>query len=111
MPQITVELTTDAFGVVNRTVVYNPPGPFSVTVGLSGKLASPFATGLWASLDIEPKNGRRANRRRAFVAWQGEQVQLGSWHLDGGDNLVVVRGITQPKRPNARLVLQIDAAI
>jgi hypothetical protein len=45
------------------------------------------------------------------VAWHKEAVQLGSWRLDGGDNVVVVRGITKPKRANARLVLQIDAAV
>lgn len=111
MPTMTMEIKTDANGRFARTVPYNPPGPFAVTVSLTAKLLSPFATGLWGSLDIEPADGRPANRRKAFVAWQSEVVPLGSWHLGGGDNVIVVAGTTRPRRANARLVVEIHAVL
>ncbi len=111
MPTMTVEIRTDQNGQFSNRTSYNPPGPFAVTVHLSAKLVSPFATGLWADLDIEPAQGQPSNQKRAFVVWQSEEVPLGSWHLAGGDNVVVVTGKTRPHRPNARLVLEIDATV
>lgn len=107
---MTIELTTNANGVFSQTTPFNPPGPFSLTVRLSATLLSPTWTGLWGTLDIDAKDGNPSNQKRAFVAWHSEKVELGSWRLDGGDNVVVVRGITKPKRPNTRLVLKIDSA-
>lgn len=110
MARMTIEITTNANGVFNRTTPFNPPGPFGLTIRLSATLLSPRSTGLWGTLDIDAKDGNPSNQKRAFVAWHNEVVQLGSWRLDGGDNVVVVKGITKPKRPNTRLVLQIDSA-
>lgn len=111
MPKLTVEIVTDENGYFSKTVPFNPPGPIGLTVRLSAKLVSPFATGLWGSLDIDARDGDPSNQRRAFVVWHSEAVQLGSWRLDGGDNIIVVTGKTKPRRPNARLILEIDAAL
>jgi hypothetical protein len=111
MPKMTVEIRTDENGYFSKTVPFNPPGPFGLTVHLSVTLLSPFATGLWGSLDIDARDGAPSNQRRAFVVWHSEAVQLGSWRLDGGDNIIVVTGKTKPRRPNARLILEIDAAL
>ena len=108
MAKLTVEMTTNARGFFTKTVPVNPPGPFSLTVRLTATLKSPFATGLWGSLDIDAKDGNPSNPKRAFVVWQGEATAIGSWKLEGGDNVVVVRGITKPRRPNATLVLEIE---
>lgn len=110
MATVTIELTTNANGVFSKTTPFNPPGPFGVTVKLSARLLLPSATGLWGTLDVDAKDGNPSNQKRAFVAWHSETVQLGSWRFDGGDNVVVVRGITKPKRANTRLVLQIESA-
>ena len=111
MPRITVELRTNANGFFTKTVPYNPPGPFALTVRLSATLVSPFATGLWGTLAINSKDGKTTNPRKVFVAWHKEVVPLGPWRLVGGDNIVVVHGFTRPKRPNAQLVLQVDASV
>ena len=111
MPKMTVELTTNEHGFFTKTVPINPPGPFKVTVKISATLVSPFATGLWGSLDIDAKDGNPSNPRRSFIVWHKEAVQLGSWKLDGGNNIVVVHGITKPRRRNAKLVLEIDASL
>ncbi len=111
MPQLTVEIRTDENGDFSKTDRFNPTGPFALTVSLSATLLSPFATGLWGDLDIEPQQGAPSNRKRAFVAWQSEKVQLGNWRLAGGENVIVVSGKTRPKRAHARLVLQIDATV
>ena len=111
MPKMTVEIRTDENGYFSKTVPFNPPGPFGLTVRLSVTLLSPFATGLWGSLDIDAKDGNPSNEKRAFVVWHSEAVQLGSWRLDGGENIIVVNGKTKPRRANARLVLEIEAAV
>jgi hypothetical protein len=111
MPTMKIEIETDENGYFSKTIPFNPPGPFALTVKLSATLLSPFATALWGQLDIDAEDGNPSNQRRTFVAWQSEPIQLGSWQLDRGDNIIVVNGKTRPKRPNARLVLQIDAEV
>ena len=111
MPKMTVEIRTDENGYFSKTVPFNPPGPFELTVRLTATLLAPFATGLWGSLDIDAKDGKPSNQKRPFVLWHSESVQLGSWRLDGGDNIIVVNGKTKPRRANARLVLEIDASL
>ena len=111
MPKMTLEIATDENGYFSKTVPFNPPGPIGLTVRLSATLLAPFATGLWGSLDIDAKDGEPSNQKRAFVLWHREAVPIGSWRLDGGDNIIVVHGKTRPRRANARLLLKIDAAM
>jgi hypothetical protein len=111
MPKLTFEVRTDEHGYFSKTIPFNPPGPLGVTVQLSATLVSPFATGIWGSLDIDALDGAPSNKQRAFVLWHSETVQLGQWRLDGGDNVIVVNGKTKPRRPHARLVVVIDAAV
>jgi hypothetical protein len=111
MPTMTVEIRTDENGYFSKTVPFNPPGPFGFTVSLTATLLSPFGTGVWGNLDIDARDGDPSNQQRPFVVWHSEAVQLGSWRLDGGDNIIVVSGKTKPRRANARLVLEIDAAL
>lgn len=106
---MTLEIRTDENGYFSKTIPFNPPGPLGLTVHLSATLLSPFATGVWGDLDIDAVDGNPSNQNQRFVLWHSEQVQLGSWRLDGGDNLIVVRGKTRPTRANARLLLEIDA--
>jgi hypothetical protein len=111
MQTMRVEVRTDGNGYFGKTVNFNPLGPFPLTVRLSATLLSPFATGVWGELDIDAADGAPSNSKRTFVVWHSEQVQLGSWRLDGGDNVIVVSGKTKPKRANARLVVEIDATM
>jgi hypothetical protein len=111
MPKMTVEIRTDENGYFSKTLPFNPPGPFGLTVRLSATLLSPFATGLWGNLDIDAKDGIPSNEKRPFVLWHSETVHLGTWTLDGGENIVVVTGKTKPTRANTRLLLEIDAAV
>jgi hypothetical protein len=111
MPKMTVEIRTDENGYFSKTVPFNPPGPLGLTVQLTATLLSPFATGLWGYLDIDARDGDPSNPRRPFVVWHSEAVQLGSWRLDGGENIIVVTGKTKPRRANTRLVLEIEAAL
>jgi hypothetical protein len=111
MSTMTVEIRTDEHGYFSKTVPFNPPGPLGLTVRLSATLLAPFATGVWGALDIDALDGAPANDKRAFVVWHSEVVELGAWRLDGGDNVIVVRGKTRPRRPNARLFIRIDATL
>jgi len=111
MPTMKVEIVTDKNGYFSKTINYDPPGPFALTVTLSAKLLSPFATAVRGELDIDAADGNPSNQKRAFVAWHGELVQIGSWRLDGKNNIIVFNGRTRPKRANARLVVQIEAKV
>jgi hypothetical protein len=111
MPKLNVEMSTDENGYFSKTVRFDPTGPFGVTVHLSATLLAPASTGLWGELDIDAEDAHPSNQKRSFVAWHSEEVKLGSWKLDGGQNIIVVNGKTRPKRPHARLVLQIDATV
>lgn len=111
MAKMTVEIRTDENGYFSKTVPFNPPGPLGLTVHLSATMLAPFATGLWGHVDIDARDGKPSNRKRAFVVWHSESVQLGSWSLEGGENIIVVNGKTTPRRANTRLVLEIEAAV
>lgn len=111
MPTLKVEIDTDRNGYFSKTLDYNPPGPFRLTVSLAATLLSPFATLVRGELDIDAADGTPSNQKRAFLAWHSEKVQLGSWRLDGGKNIIVLNGKTRPKRPNCRLVVEIDATV
>lgn len=108
MPKMTVEIRTDENGYFSKTVPFTPPGSLAATVRLTLTLLSPYATGLWGSVAIDARDGEPSNERQTFVVWHSEAVQLGSWRLDGGDNIIVVTGKTKPARVHARLVLEID---
>lgn len=106
MPKMTVEVRTDENGYFGKTVSFHPSGP---AARISVTLLSPYATGVWGTLDIDTKLSDRANQQRAFVVWHSETVQLGSWRLESGENIIVVTGKTKPSRANARLLLEIEA--
>lgn len=110
MPKMTVEIRTDEHGYFSKTVPFTPPGSRAATARLTLTLLSPYATGLWGTVAIDAIDCEPSTDRRPFVLWHSEAVQLGSWRLDGGDNVIVVTGKTKPTRVHARLVLEIDAA-
>lgn len=106
MPKMTVDVRTDENGYFCKTVPYNPSGS---SMRMSMTLLSPYATALWGHVGVDAKDGDPANRPRAFVIWHSETVQLGSWHLETGENIIVVTGKTKPKRANTRVLLEIEA--
>ena len=111
MPKMTVEIRTDENGYFSKTVLFDPPASLGPTVCLTVALLSPFATGLWASLAIDAREGEPSDQKQPFVVWHSEAVRLGPWSLDGGENVIVVTGKTKPLRAYARLVLEIDATV
>jgi hypothetical protein len=111
MPQMKVVIETDKNGYFSKTINYDPPGPFELTVRLAATLLSPFATAVRGELGIDSADGTPSNQKKAFVAWHSEQVQIGSWRLAGGNNIIVLTGRTRPKRANAQLVVLIDATV
>jgi hypothetical protein len=111
MPTIAVEVDTDANGYFQKTVQYNPPGPFALTVKLAARLLRPGDLTVHGELDIDAADGNPANQAKAFVVKSGDRVDLGSWHLDGRDNVIVLNGRTQPKQANVRLVVAVEASL
>lgn len=111
MPSFTLNIRTDANGYFQKTENYNPPGPFDVTVTLSAKLLAPNATEVRGELDIDPVSGSPGNQKKSFMAKTGVAISLGSWRLDGGDNVFVVSGKTLPPRPNTDLKIELIAAL
>lgn len=109
MADITLTVKTDANGKFQQTSRFDPPGPFDLRVALSGKLTSPPATRVDGVLDIDAADGTPSNQAKHFRATTGQLVSLGSWDLDGGENIVVLRGRTIPPRANSTLVFELDA--
>jgi len=111
MPTITVEGNTDQNGDLQRTEIYNPPGPFDLRVRLAAKLLEPANTTVEGEVDIDAVDGSPSNQKKRFVLTTGQQIPLGSWRLDSRENIVVLTGKTTPQRPNTKLVVEIEASL
>ena len=111
MPTITVEVDTDSNGYFQKTVKYNPPAPFNLTVKLTARLLRPGDLTVQGELDIDAADGNPSNQAKAFVVKSGDRVDLGSWHLDADNNIIVLNGRTQPKQANVRLVVEVEASV
>lgn len=114
MPTITktITVTTDDNGAYSRTEVFNPPGPFGITVkDLKAKLLSPADTTITGTIDVDAADGNPQNQAQDFTISTGEQISLGEWKLDGGDNVLVASGQTSPVRANTAVQLEIQGTI
>ena len=109
MPSFDFSLATDENGYFQHSSRFNPRGPFSVKVELSVTLKQPADTLALGRLDIDPADGGRGNQARDFAVESGDTTSLGSWRLDGGDNVIVLTGRTEPMRANSNLQATIDA--
>ena len=111
MPKFDFSLTTDENGYFQHTARFDPLGPFSLRVELSVALNQPDDTRAQGRLDIDPVDGGRGNQVRAFVVAAGDTESLGSWRIDGGENLIVLSGRTQPARTNSSLEVTVNAQL
>lgn len=110
MPRYDYILETDENGYFQKSARFNPPGPFSLTLDLSVTLKKPADTLAQGRLDIDPADGGRGNLERAFAVRSGEKAGLGTWSLDGGDNIVVLSGRTEPPRADEQLEITLEAS-
>ncbi len=111
MPSFDLSLATDENGYFQHTTRFNPPGPFSFDVELSVTLKQPGETRAQGRLDIDPADGGRGNQARDFEVAAGDTASLGNWRLDGGDNVIVLSGRTEPARANSNLEVTVDARL
>lgn len=111
MPEVDLKLKTDSAGAFDERKTYNPPVIFPVTVKISVKLESPPGVKAKVSLDIDAEDGDPTNTEKTFEISTGETVDLGKWMLDGGDNLIVLKGTTNPPKRNAELGVKVIAAL
>lgn len=113
MPKFNLEISTDNNGYFNQTTVFDPPGqfPFPLRVNLTVTMNEPVATEVIAVVDIDAEDGNPTNQEKQFVLATGDVVPLGSWRLDGGKNIVVLRGRTMPSRPSTKLMVEIEATL
>ncbi len=111
MPTVRIDLETDDNGYLHKTHKYNPPGPFSLSVELSAKIIQPAATTVQGELDIDATDGSPSNQKKAFRVTTGGTCQLGSWRLDGGDNVIVLTGKTIPPQAKTKITFEIEAKL
>lgn len=111
MADMVVKIRTNGNGYFQESIAYNPPGPFDLTVQLSGRLTSPERMRIRGTVDIDAADGSPTNQTKHFQASTGQQVSLGSWQLDGGDNVVRVAGQTIPPAPNTELTFELNARL
>lgn len=95
--------TTDDNGYFSVTKEYDPRGwsPFDFKIRIWVKLLEPVGTTIHGTLDIDAADGSPSNRARSFEVASGEEEYLGRWTVDLNKTVIVVRGNTQPKAPNA----------
>lgn len=112
MPTLTrkVKVTTDENGGYSRREIFNPPTPdfWPISVSLKAKLLSPDDTIITCTLDVDATDGKPANEAREFNLSTGEQISLGTWKLDGGDNIIIVSGQSSPIRPNSEFEFEFE---
>ena len=111
MTKMIFSTRTDSQGYFQETQCFNPPGPFDLSVKLSARLKKPRDTTVLGSIDIDAADGNPTNQERKFRIGDGEKHNLGQWSIDGGDNIVIVRGKTEPTRPETMLTVEISARL
>jgi hypothetical protein len=114
MPTITqrLDVVTDASGAYSHTQLLNPPGPFPIFVReLRAKLLSPGDTAVSGTLDVNAVSGNPQNPQKSYSIPAGQEVSLGSWRLGGGENRLVISGMTSPPRVNTQLSIEVQATI
>ena len=112
MPTISrkVKAGTDSNGAYHRQEIFNPPTPdfWPVSVSLKAKLLFPTDTTIICTLDVDATDGKPQNDMQEFSFSTGEQISLGTWRLDGGDNIIVVSGHTSPSRINTEVEIEFE---
>lgn len=113
MPKFTrkLKITTDENGAYERTDKFNPPGPFNFTAEVKITLISPQETTLNASVDIDGANGEPQNQSRDFTLKTGEQVDLGEWHISGGNNVFSFSARTLPVRASTEIEIEVELKV
>ncbi|HEX8367239.1 MAG TPA: hypothetical protein VF604_01610 [Pyrinomonadaceae bacterium] len=113
MPTInrTLRVRTDAAGRYETAQTFNPPGFWDYTIRASATLVAPADTTVDGTIEITAANHTTENPPKDFRLSTGETEDLGSWHLDGGDNTIRVTGQTSPARANEMLEIEVAAEV
>lgn len=113
MPTITrtLRVRTDAAGRYEAAQTFNPPGFWDYTIRAYAKLLAPPDTTVSGSITITAANHSTDNPPKNFRISTGETEDLGSWQLDGGDNIITVNGETSPARANETIEIEVTAEV
>ena len=105
-------MTTDSNGHYSTRQKVNPPGPgfLGFNIEVKARLLSPLGITVKASLDIDAADGYPQNPVKDFIL-SSQQISLGKWKLDGGDNDIVVSGQTEPAAANTEIQIEIEAVL
>ncbi|MGA9994349.1 MAG: hypothetical protein WBP93_02990 [Pyrinomonadaceae bacterium] len=113
MPSFTrkLKIATDENGSYRRTDKFNPPGPFNFTAEVKATLLAPAETTVTAAADIDAESGNPQNQSREFVLVTGEQVDLGEWHISGGNNIFTFSAKTSPPRAHTEIEIELELKV
>lgn len=109
------ETQTDQNGYFSVTRKIDPPPWLDLgsltdqVVDLWAKLVEPDGVVVTGTLDIDAADGSPSNMEKRFRVASGQDVSLGSWGISLGENILVVRGSTEPKVPNGTLKVAVRA--
>jgi hypothetical protein len=106
-----VTVSTDDHGRYSANQIVNPPGPFDLTARISFQLDHPADLHVTGSFQIAAVAGGIVNPPTNFDGRSGQAVDLGTVRLSGGDNRVVVNGVTDPVTPNTNLQFTITGTL
>ena len=109
------EAQTDRNGYFSVTRQIDPPPWLDLgsltdqVVELWAKLIEPDGIVVKGTLDIDAADGSPSNMEKRFSVTSGQEISLGSWGISLGENILVVRGSTDPKVPNGTLKVEVRA--
>lgn len=103
-----ISIRTTPVGDISKRTTIDPPILRNRKVRISMKIVSPRDIVVTGTLDIDAVDGDTSNPARPFTARTGQKVDLGVWHIDKDENLVVVLGKTSPAVQSEDVVVDLD---
>lgn len=96
MPSLDLKLTTDANGDIKDKTLFDPLGWLHLDVTLTATLLPPEGAEPKVLLDIVAVTEGTDSEPKSFTISGASEVNLGDWKIDAGDNVVVLRGRSEP---------------
>jgi|GEM_PF-7023102 len=108
MPSLDYKLTTDANGDFKDKNLFDPLGWLHLDVTLTATSTPPEGGDTKVLLDIVQVTDGIDSDTKSFEIPAGTEVPLGDWKIDAGDNVVVLRGRTEPPLAGTVLMIHVE---